>query len=111
MSGAAAVYGVPTMFIAMQSHPTSSAQPGPAAYRDHGRLVCPVEVMALVNEMRMAEASICLRHDRDHPGSRQTRVDDDLERRTATIGRVRPHVEIKIVDPATGATVERGQAG
>ena len=45
------------------------------------------------------------------PVSCQTRVDDDLERRTASIGRVHPHVEIKIVDPVTGETVERGQTG
>jgi fatty-acyl-CoA synthase len=45
------------------------------------------------------------------PVSCQTRVDDDLERRTASIGRVHPHLEIKIVDPATGETVERGQPG
>jgi len=45
------------------------------------------------------------------PVSCQTRSDDDLERRTATIGRVHPHVEIKIVDPATGETLERGATG
>ena len=45
------------------------------------------------------------------PVSTQTRADDDLDRRTATIGRVHPHVEIKVVDPATGETVERGQPG
>ena len=45
------------------------------------------------------------------PVSCQTLHDDDLERRTATIGRVHPHVEIKIVDPATGETVERGETG
>jgi fatty-acyl-CoA synthase len=45
------------------------------------------------------------------PVSCQTRDDDDLERRTASIGRVHPHLEIKIVDPATGETVERGRPG
>jgi fatty-acyl-CoA synthase len=45
------------------------------------------------------------------PVSTQTRADDDLERRTATIGRVHPHVEVKVVDPASGATVERGEPG
>ena len=45
------------------------------------------------------------------PVSTQTRADDDLERRTATIGRVHPHVEVKVVDPATGVVVERGEPG
>jgi fatty-acyl-CoA synthase len=45
------------------------------------------------------------------PVSTQTRADDDLDRRTATIGRVHPHVEVKIVDPATGDVVERGEPG
>jgi fatty-acyl-CoA synthase len=107
------VYGVPTMFIAMQNHPSfadhdlSSLRTGIMAGS-----ICPVEVMKrCVNEMHMEEASIAYGMTETSPVSCQTRVEDDLERRTASIGRVHPHVEIKIVDPATGETVERGQPG
>ena len=74
--------------------------------------ICPVEVMKrCVNDMHMAEVSIAYGMTETSPVSCQTRADDDLDRRTATIGRVHPHVEIKIVDPATGETVERGETG
>ncbi len=73
---------------------------------------CPVEVMKrVVAEMNMAEVSICYGMTGTSPVSTQTRRDDDLERRTGTVGRVMPHVEVKISDPATGITVERGTAG
>ncbi len=58
----------------------------------------------------MAEVSICYGMTETSPVSTQTRADDDLDRRTATIGRVHPHVEVKVVDPTTGETVERGAA-
>jgi fatty-acyl-CoA synthase len=61
--------------------------------------------------MHMAEVCIAYGMTETSPVSTQTRVDDDLERRTASIGRVHPHVEVKIVDPATGETVERGMPG
>ncbi|WP_243058922.1 AMP-binding protein [Nocardioides sp. SR21] len=108
-----AVYGVPTMFIAMQNHPSfgdhdlSSLRTGIMAGS-----ICPIEVMKrCVNDMHMAEVSIAYGMTETSPVSCQTRVDDDLERRTATIGRAHPHVEIKVVDPVTGETVERGQPG
>ncbi|GAA4378920.1 AMP-binding protein [Nocardioides caricicola] len=108
-----AVYGVPTMFIAMQHHPSfadhdlSSLRTGIMAGS-----ICPVEVMKrCVNDMHMAEVSIAYGMTETSPVSCQTRVDDDLERRTATIGRAHPHVEVKVVDPVTGETVERGQPG
>jgi fatty-acyl-CoA synthase len=108
-----AVYGVPTMFIAMQNHPSfaehdlSSLRTGIMAGS-----ICPVEVMKrCVNDMHMEEASIAYGMTETSPVSCQTRVDDDLERRTASIGRVHPHVEIKIVDPVTGETLERGEPG
>jgi fatty-acyl-CoA synthase len=108
-----AVYGVPTMFIAMQNHPDfasydlSSLRTGIMA-----GAVCPVEVMKrCVNEMHMAEISIAYGMTETSPVSCQTRRDDDLDRRTATIGRAAPHVEIKIVDPVTGETLERGVPG
>jgi fatty-acyl-CoA synthase len=107
------VYGVPTMFIAMQHHPTfadhdlSSLRTGCMAGS-----ICPVEVMKrCLSEMHMAEVCIAYGMTETSPVSTQTRVDDDLERRTASIGRVHPHVEVKIVDPTTGETVERGQPG
>ena len=64
--------------------------------------ICPVEVMKrCINDMHMAEVSIAYGMTETSPVSTQTRADDDLDRRTATIGRVHPHVEIKVVDPAT----------
>jgi fatty-acyl-CoA synthase len=110
-----AVYGVPTMFIAMQNHPSFAGLDLASSSLRTGIMagsICPVEVMKrCVNEMGMEEASIAYGMTETSPVSCQTRVDDDLERRTASIGRVHPHVEIKIVDPATGETVERGRPG
>jgi fatty-acyl-CoA synthase len=107
------VYGVPTMFIAMQQdpgfadHDLSSLRTGIMAGSP-----CPVEVMKhCVSDMHMAEVSICYGMTETSPVSTQTRSDDDLGRRTETIGRVHPHVEIKIVDPVTGDTVPRGTPG
>jgi fatty-acyl-CoA synthase len=107
------LYGVPTMFIAMQNHPES-------AERDLSSLrtgimagaVCPIEVMKhCVNDMNMTEVAIAYGMTETSPVSCQTLIDDDLERRTSSIGRAHPHVEIKIVDPETGDEVERGQPG
>src|SRR4051794_13161573 len=110
-----AVYGVPTMFIAMQHHPSFADHDLAHSALRTGIMagsICPVEVMKrCVNEMGMAEASIAYGMTETSPVSCQTRTEDDLERRTSSIGRVHPHVEIKIVDPATGETVERGQPG
>ncbi|NGN95575.1 AMP-binding protein [Nocardioides sp. KC13] len=108
-----ALYGVPTMFIAMQDDPEfasfdlSTLRTGIMA----GAL-CPIEVMKrCVSEMHMSEVAIAYGMTETSPVSCQTRTDDDLERRTETIGRAAPHVEIKIVDPATGEVVPRGTAG
>jgi fatty-acyl-CoA synthase len=108
-----AVYGVPTMFIAMQHHPTfhehdlSSLRTGCMAGS-----ICPIEVMKrCISDMHMEAASIAYGMTETSPVSTQTRADDDLERRTASIGRVHPHVEVKIIDPVTGETVERGEPG
>ena len=107
------VYGVPTMFIAMQNaktfadHDLSALRTGVMAGS-----VCPIEVMKrCIDDMHMAEVAIAYGMTETSPVSCQTRGDDDLDRRTATIGRVHPHVEIKVVDPETGATVERGEPG
>ena len=73
---------------------------------------CPVEVMKrCIDELNMKEVAIAYGMTETSPVSRQTLSDDTLERRTETVGRVHPHVEIKIVDPETGVTVERGQSG
>jgi fatty-acyl-CoA synthase len=61
--------------------------------------------------MGMSEVSIAYGMTETSPVSTQTRADDDLDRRTSTIGRVHPHVEIKIVAPGTGEVVERGEPG
>lgn len=107
------LYGVPTMFIAELNLPDfatydlSSLRTGIMAGSP-----CPVEVMKrVVAEMHMAEVSICYGMTETSPVSLQTRIDDDLEHRTGTVGRVLPHLEVKIVDPATGVTCPRGTAG
>ncbi|MBV8861426.1 MAG: AMP-binding protein [Mycobacterium sp.] len=107
------LYGVPTMFIAMLGHPEfnktdlSSLRTGIMAGS-----VCPVEVMKrAVTEMNMTEVAIAYGMTETSPASCQTRIDDDLERRTGSIGRAHPHVEIKIVDPETRDVVERGRPG
>ncbi|MEW2120799.1 AMP-binding protein [Streptomyces sp. NPDC005474] len=107
------LYGVPTMFIAELNLPDfatydlSSLRTGIMAGSP-----CPVEVMKrVVAEMHMAEVSICYGMTETSPVSLQTRRDDDLEHRTGTVGRVLPHIEVKVVDPATGVTQTRGSAG
>ncbi|MEU0588909.1 AMP-binding protein [Streptomyces sp. NPDC006132] len=107
------LYGVPTMFIAelnlpdFASYDLSSLRTGIMAGSP-----CPVEVMKrVVAEMHMAEVSICYGMTETSPVSLQTRRDDDLEHRTGTVGRVLPHIEVKIVDPATGVTQPRDVAG
>ena len=73
---------------------------------------CPVEVMKqVVDRMGMTEVTIGYGMTETSPISTQTRADDSLDRRVSTVGRVHPHVEIKIVDPETGATVPRGMPG
>ncbi|MCG7524061.1 AMP-binding protein [Streptomyces sp. OfavH-34-F] len=107
------LYGVPTMFIAelnlpdFASYDLSSLRTGIMAGSP-----CPVEVMKrVVAEMHMAEVSICYGMTETSPVSTQTRRDDDLERRTGTVGRVMPHIEVKVIDPVTGVTLERGESG
>jgi fatty-acyl-CoA synthase len=106
------LYGVPTMFIAMLEDPTfgehdlSSLRTGIMAGSP-----CPSEVMKrVVDDMHMGEVSICYGMTETSPVSTQTRRDDPLERRVATIGRVGPHLEVKLVDPR-GETVGHGVVG
>ncbi|MFD7290481.1 AMP-binding protein [Streptomyces sp. NPDC059863] len=107
------LYGVPTMFIAelnlpdFASYDLSSLRTGIMAGSP-----CPVEVMKrVVAEMNMAEVSICYGMTETSPVSTQTRRDDDLERRTGTVGRALPHIEVKVIDPVSGVTLPRGTAG
>ena len=77
-----------------------------------GGAPCPVEVMKQVqSRMHMEEVTIICGMTETSPVSTQTALDDPLEKRVGTVGRVHPHVEIKIVDPETGAIVPRGVAG
>jgi fatty-acyl-CoA synthase len=107
------LYGVPTMFIAelvlpdFASYDLSSLRTGIMAGSP-----CPVEVMKrVVAEMGMTEVTICYGMTETSPVSTQTGADDDLDRRTSTVGRVHPHLEVKVVDPKTGLTVPRGTPG
>jgi fatty-acyl-CoA synthase len=73
---------------------------------------CPVEVMKrVVAEMHMTEVAICYGMTETSPVSTMTRADDSLARRTETVGRVMPHLESKVVDPATGLVLSRGEPG
>ena len=73
---------------------------------------CPVEVMKqCISEMHMDEVTICYGMTETSPVSTQTLVDDPIDKRVGTVGRVHPHVEVKVVDPATGLVVPRGETG
>jgi fatty-acyl-CoA synthase len=73
---------------------------------------CPVEVMKqVIDRMGMAEVTIAYGMTETSPVSTQTRKDDSLDRRVSTVGRVLPHLEVKVVDPETGLTVPRGTPG
>jgi fatty-acyl-CoA synthase len=107
------LYGVPTMFIAMLNdpgfagHDLSSLRTGIMAGSP-----CPTEVMKqVVERMGMRDVSICYGMTETSPVSAQTRTTDSLEHRVSTVGRVGPHLEVKVVDPATGATLPRGVDG
>ena len=107
------LYGVPTMFIGELDHPRfsefdlSTLRTGIMAGSP-----CPVEVMKRVqSQMGMREVTICYGMTETSPVSTQSALDDPLDRRVATVGRVHPHVEIKIVDPESGAVVPHGVAG
>ena len=107
------LYGVPTMFIAELSAPgfasydLSSLRTGIMAGSP-----CPVEVMKqVIEQMGMTEVGICYGMTETSPVSTQTRADDSLDRRVSTVGRVGPHLEVKVIDPETGRTVPRGTPG
>jgi fatty-acyl-CoA synthase len=107
-----ALYGVPTMFIAELGHPDfakfdlSSLRTGVMAGSP-----CPIEVMKqVVDRMHMRDVTIAYGMTETSPVSFQTGADDPLERRVSTIGRVQPHLQVKIVDDG-GETTPRGVAG
>jgi len=110
---ATAVHGVPTMFIAELEHPDfqrydfSSLRTGIM-----GGSPCPVEVMnACISRMNLTEMEIAYGMTETSPIATQTLHDAPVEKRVSTVGLVHPHVEIKIVDPGSGETVERGVPG
>jgi fatty-acyl-CoA synthase len=107
-----ALYGVPTMFIAELDHPRfrefdlSSLRTGIMAGSP-----CPIAVMRrVVDEMHMPEVTICYGMTETSPVSFQSSCDDPLERRVGTVGRIHPHVQVKIVD-ADGRVTPRGTSG
>jgi fatty-acyl-CoA synthase len=73
---------------------------------------CPIEVMKqVVSVMNMREVTICYGMTETAPVSVQSAVDDPLDKRVSTVGRVGPHIEVKVVSPETGAIVPRGASG
>ncbi len=107
-----ALHGVPTMFIAEMDHPTfkqcdlSSLRTGIVAGAP-----CPIEMMKrLVSYMGLTEITIAYGMTETSPISFQTCIDDSLERRVATVGRVHPHVEVKVVDES-GSIVKLNEHG
>jgi fatty-acyl-CoA synthase len=107
-----ALYGVPTMFIAMLEHPRfaefdlSSLRTGIMAGS-----TCPIELMKrVIGEMNISEITICYGMTETSPVSFQSSIDDPLERRVSTVGRIHPHLEVKIID-LEGRIVPRGQRG
>jgi fatty-acyl-CoA synthase len=111
--GCTSLYGVPTMFIDELGHPDfddfdlTTLRTGIMAGAP-----CPVEVMKQVrSRLHMREVTIGCGMTETSPLSTQTAVSDPIEIQVTTVGRVHPHVEIKVVDPETGETVPRGTAG
>ena len=106
------LYGVPTMFIAELDHPEfagfdlSSLRTGTMAGSP-----CPIEVMRrVIGEMHMEEVTIAYGMTETSPVSFQSATDDPIERRVSTVGRVHPHVEVKVVDQE-GKLVPCGETG
>lgn len=107
-----ALYGVPTMFSAILDHPDFE-------HFDLGRLrtgivagsLCPEILMRrILDDLHMHEVTNCYGMTETSPVSFQTNIDDDLEKRTTTVGRVHPHVEVKIIN-AESEIVPRGTRG
>jgi fatty-acyl-CoA synthase len=108
-----ALYGVPTMFIAelglsdFDAYDLNSLRTGIMAGSP-----CPVEVMRqVIDRMHMEDVTIAYGMTETSPVSTQTGADDPLERRVATVGRVHPHVEVKVVEPGSSRALPRGETG
>ncbi|MDB5730823.1 MAG: AMP-binding protein [Variovorax sp.] len=107
------LHGVPTMFIAELDHPRfpefdlSTLRTGIMAGSP-----CPTEVMKrVVDQMHLREITIAYGMTETSPVSCQSEADTPLDKRVSTVGKVQPHLEVKIVDPATGEIVAPGVAG
>lgn len=106
------LYGVPTMFIAQwalpdfDSYDLSSVRTGIMAGSP-----CPAELMKKLIASGIEQMTICYGMTETSPVSTQTRVDDEFELKVGTVGRVCPHLEIKVADPTTGQPMPRGEAG
>jgi fatty-acyl-CoA synthase len=107
-----ALHGVPTMFIAALEHPEFAAFD--FSHLRTGIMAgapCPVEVMRkVISQMNMREVTICYGMTETSPVSFQSATDDPLEKRVATVGRIHPHVQVKIIDEH-GRVVPRGTSG
>lgn len=108
-----ALYGVPTMFIAILDHPLfskfdySSLRTGIMAGSN-----CPVHVMEqVIEKMNMSDITICYGLTESSPVMTYTRIGDDIRLRVETVGRALPHIEVKVVDPETGEELPRGRQG
>ncbi len=108
-----AMHGVPTMFIAVLEHPDFSKTD--FSHMRTGIMAgspCPIKVMQdVVDQMNMREITIVFGQTESSPGCTQSRADDPIETRVATVGRELPGVECRIVDPATNQPLPNGQAG
>src|SRR3954470_3844393 len=107
------LYGVPTMFIAelalpdFADHDLTSLRTGIMAGSP-----CPVEVMKrVISDMHMSDVTIAYGMTETSPVSTQTRDDDSVDRRVSTVGRVHPHLEVKVVDPVSDLPVPVGEPG
>ncbi|HSV59311.1 MAG TPA: AMP-binding protein [Variovorax sp.] len=107
------LHGVPTMFIAELDHPRfaefdlSTLRTGIMAGSP-----CPIEVMKrVVDKMHLSEITIAYGMTETSPVSCQSSTDTPLAKRVSTVGTVQPHLEVKIIDPETGAVVPRGERG
>ncbi|WOV87159.1 AMP-binding protein [Sporosarcina oncorhynchi] len=108
-----ALHGVPTMFIAELDHPdftkydTSTLRTGIMAGS-----TCPIEVMKkVISDMGASEITICYGQTESSPVITQTQTDNPIEKRVSTVGKPHPHVEVKIIDPATGVELPVGSPG
>lgn len=106
-------YGVPMMYISLIAHPDiASTDVSTLRTGCMGGAPCPIETMRqAVDVLNMRDITIAYGMTETSPISFQTMPDDSNEVRVTTVGRIHPHIEAKIVDPATGEVSARGAAG